>query len=59
MWEGMKKVAEKVAACYQSAYGAEPFVRLLEGRGSGHQKMCRDKRDRNCWRLESANRRSL
>ena len=31
--EGMKKVAEKVAACYQSAYGAEPFVRLLEGKG--------------------------
>ena len=27
-----KLTAEKVAACYQKAYGHEPFVRLLEGK---------------------------
>jgi N-acetyl-gamma-glutamyl-phosphate reductase len=29
---GAAKVAEKIAACYQSAYANEPFVRLLEGK---------------------------
>jgi N-acetyl-gamma-glutamyl-phosphate reductase len=27
----LESLAEKVAACYQSAFGNEPFVRLLEG----------------------------
>ena len=30
--EEMDQLGEKVAACYQQAYGAEPFVRLLEGK---------------------------
>ena len=29
---GAAKLAEKVSACYQSAYANEPFVRLLEGK---------------------------
>lgn len=29
---GLEQLAEKVAACYQSAYANEPFVRLLEGK---------------------------
>jgi len=28
----MNALAEQIAACYQSAYGQEPFVRLLEGK---------------------------
>ena len=28
----LKALAEKVAACYQAAFGNEPFVRLLEGK---------------------------
>src|SRR2546422_3722425 len=27
----LETLAEKIAACYQSAYGSEPFVRLLDG----------------------------
>jgi len=30
--KGAAAVGEQVAACYQSAYGQEPFVRLLEGK---------------------------
>jgi N-acetyl-gamma-glutamyl-phosphate reductase len=30
--KAMAGLAEKIAACYQAAYGAEPFVRLLEGK---------------------------
>jgi N-acetyl-gamma-glutamyl-phosphate reductase len=30
--KGMGDLAEKVSACYQAAYGNEPFVRLLEGK---------------------------
>jgi N-acetyl-gamma-glutamyl-phosphate reductase len=30
--EEMALLAEKIAHCYQSAYGKEPFVRLLEGK---------------------------
>jgi N-acetyl-gamma-glutamyl-phosphate reductase len=30
--DGAAKFGEKVAACYQQAYGREPFVRLLEGK---------------------------
>jgi N-acetyl-gamma-glutamyl-phosphate reductase len=29
---GTQELAEKVTACYQQAYGKEPFVRLLEGK---------------------------
>jgi N-acetyl-gamma-glutamyl-phosphate reductase len=29
--EGASALGEKIAACYQTAYGKEPFVRLLEG----------------------------
>src|SRR5436190_1317043 len=29
---GMKALAEKLSACYQQAYGDEPFIRLLEGK---------------------------
>jgi N-acetyl-gamma-glutamyl-phosphate reductase len=29
---GAARLAEKIAACYQSAYANEPFVRLLEGK---------------------------
>src|SRR5438445_5502753 len=29
---GMQELGEKITACYQQAYGKEPFVRLLEGR---------------------------
>jgi N-acetyl-gamma-glutamyl-phosphate reductase len=29
---GMKALAEKLSACYQQAYGNEPFIRLLEGK---------------------------
>jgi N-acetyl-gamma-glutamyl-phosphate reductase len=29
---GAAKLAEKITACYQSAYSNEPFVRLLEGK---------------------------
>jgi N-acetyl-gamma-glutamyl-phosphate reductase len=29
---GMNALAEKLSACYQQAYGNEPFVRLLEGK---------------------------
>ncbi len=29
---GVAKLAEKISACYQSAYANEPFVRLLEGK---------------------------
>ncbi len=29
--EGMNALNEKISACYQSAYGNEPFVRLLDG----------------------------
>ena len=29
---GMSELNEKISACYQSAYGSEPFVRLLEGK---------------------------
>ena len=28
----MQALGEKIAACYQKAYGTEPFVRLLEGK---------------------------
>ena len=28
----MQALAEKISACYQAAYGKEPFVRLLEGK---------------------------
>jgi N-acetyl-gamma-glutamyl-phosphate reductase len=28
----MKALGEKISACYASAYGSEPFVRLLEGK---------------------------
>ncbi|HXF10968.1 MAG TPA: N-acetyl-gamma-glutamyl-phosphate reductase [Desulfuromonadaceae bacterium] len=28
----MKTLAEKISACYEKAYGKEPFVRLLEGK---------------------------
>ena len=28
----MNVFKEKVTACYQTAYGSEPFVRLLEGK---------------------------
>ena len=28
----MEQLAEKITACYQQAYGKEPFVRLLEGK---------------------------
>ena len=28
----VKSLAEQIAACYQSAYGNEPFVRLLQGK---------------------------
>ncbi len=28
----MEDLNEKIAACYQSAYGQEPFIRLLEGK---------------------------
>src|SRR5262249_53338296 len=28
----MKQLGEKIAACYQQAYGQEPFVRLLTGK---------------------------
>jgi N-acetyl-gamma-glutamyl-phosphate reductase len=30
--KGMGELAEKVSACYQAAYGNEPFVRLLEAK---------------------------
>jgi N-acetyl-gamma-glutamyl-phosphate reductase len=30
---GMNALAEKLSACYQQAYGNEPFIRLLEGKG--------------------------
>jgi N-acetyl-gamma-glutamyl-phosphate reductase len=30
--EGTNEFGGKIAACYQAAYGAEPFVRLLEGK---------------------------
>jgi N-acetyl-gamma-glutamyl-phosphate reductase len=30
--KAMASLAEKVATCYRAAYGAEPFVRLLEGK---------------------------
>jgi N-acetyl-gamma-glutamyl-phosphate reductase len=29
---GMSELAEQVTACYQAAYGAEPFVRVLDGK---------------------------
>lgn len=29
---GMTAFGEKIAACYQSAYAAEPFIRLLDGK---------------------------
>lgn len=29
--KGMNELNDKIAACYQSAYGSEPFVRLLDG----------------------------
>ena len=29
---GAAEVAEKISACYQAAYGNEPFVRLLDGK---------------------------
>jgi N-acetyl-gamma-glutamyl-phosphate reductase len=29
---GMSELAEKVTACYQEAYAAEPFVRVLDGK---------------------------
>jgi N-acetyl-gamma-glutamyl-phosphate reductase len=29
---GMDALAEKLSACYQQAYGNEPFIRLLEGK---------------------------
>jgi N-acetyl-gamma-glutamyl-phosphate reductase len=29
---GMDELAKKISACYQQAYGKEPFVRLLEGK---------------------------
>jgi N-acetyl-gamma-glutamyl-phosphate reductase len=29
--KAMKEVAEQISSCYQSAYGNEPFVRLLDG----------------------------
>jgi N-acetyl-gamma-glutamyl-phosphate reductase len=29
---GMKALGEKLSACYQQAYGNEPFIRLLEGK---------------------------
>src|SRR5258705_7297425 len=28
--KGMRKLQEQIAACYQSAYGKEPFVRMLD-----------------------------
>jgi N-acetyl-gamma-glutamyl-phosphate reductase len=28
--EGMSALAEQISACYQAAYGSEPFVRLLQ-----------------------------
>ena len=28
----MESLGQKIAACYQKAYGNEPFVRLLEGK---------------------------
>ena len=31
--QGMNQLAEKISACYREAYGTEPFVRLLEGKG--------------------------
>jgi N-acetyl-gamma-glutamyl-phosphate reductase len=30
--KGMNELGEKIFACYQSAYGNEPFVRLLDGK---------------------------
>ena len=30
--KGMGDLAEKITACYQAAYGNEPFVRLLESK---------------------------
>ena len=30
--KGMNELGEKVAACYDAAYGHEPFVRLLDGK---------------------------
>ena len=30
--KGMAELGEKITACYQAAYGNEPFVRLLEGK---------------------------
>jgi N-acetyl-gamma-glutamyl-phosphate reductase len=30
--EAMAKLANQISACYQNAYGQEPFVRLLEGK---------------------------
>ncbi|MBI3849249.1 MAG: N-acetyl-gamma-glutamyl-phosphate reductase [Verrucomicrobia bacterium] len=30
--QGMGELNEKISACYQSAYGNEPFVRLLDGK---------------------------
>jgi N-acetyl-gamma-glutamyl-phosphate reductase len=29
---GMKAFGDKITGCYQSAYGSEPFIRLLEGK---------------------------
>jgi N-acetyl-gamma-glutamyl-phosphate reductase len=30
--QALAQLGEKIASCYQAAYGAEPFVRLLEGK---------------------------
>jgi N-acetyl-gamma-glutamyl-phosphate reductase len=30
--KGLSALAEQISACYQAAYGGEPFVRLLEGK---------------------------
>src|SRR5262245_3160893 len=30
--KAMEELSQKISACYQSAYGSEPFVRLLEGK---------------------------
>lgn len=30
--KGVEELGRKIAACYQAAYGQEPFVRLLEGK---------------------------
>ncbi len=37
----MKTLGEKITACYASAYGNEPFVRLLERQRVARHKKCR------------------